>query len=441
MTTRPISRRTLLRGAGQVAIALPFLEAMAPRRATAGEGAAPRRLLTHFTENGVVEREWFPQGEGKSFTFGQILQPLEPWKSNLILFDGIDTVCDGSNGGGGHQRGKTGCFTAQPNLNGRAMGISVDQLIANQIGTATRFKSLEASVWIKGLLRDGVYFSGPQQVVVTEDDPAMLFARLFSDPLPVPATGADPAAAAAFAQARAQKQSIIDHTLEEYRRVAGLVGAADRQRLEAHIEAIRSVEQGLGASAASASAGCKKPDPPAATDFITTGKAQIDLLTLALACDLTRVASLQWRTSYVPFTWVGVDIAHHDLSHQQGNAAADAKLTRVMQWHATQVAYLLGRLKSFPDVGGTTLLDNTLFYWPNELATGTHRHTRSPFLIATGSFPLPSGKTLETQRFLKYPSGTPHSSLLTVIANMMGLPITNFGAAQWQKGPLPGVIS
>jgi hypothetical protein len=440
--TRPISRRKLLRGAGGIAIALPFLEAMSPRRARAATMVAPKRLFTHFTENGVVEREWFPQGDVKNFTFGQILQPLEPWKSNLILFDGIDTVCDGSNGGGGHQRGKTGCYTAQPNNNGRAAGISVDQLIANQIGTMTRFKSIEASVWIKGLLRDGVFFSGPQQVIVTEDDPTLLFARLFTDPLPTPAAAVtDPAAAADLARLRAAKQSIIDRTLDEYKRVAATVGPGDRTRLEAHMEAIRSLEQSLGATSAVASASCKKPDPPAAIDFRTSGKAQMDLLSLALACDLTRVASLQWRTSYVPFTWVDVDIAHHDLSHQQGNPGADAKLTRVMQWHAGQVAYLLDRLKSFPDVGGTTVLDNTLFYWPNELATGPHRHTRSPFLIATGKFTLPgSGKLLETQRFLKYPGGTPHSSLLTVIANIMGLPITNFGAQQWQKGPLPGVI-
>jgi hypothetical protein len=435
-----MSRRTLLRGAGGVAIALPFLEAMAPRRAAAAAGP-PRRLFNFFTENGVVEREWFPQGEGKTFTFGQILQPLEPWKKNLILFDGIDTVCGGSNGGGGHQRGKTACFTAQSNTNGRAHGISVDQLIANQIGTTTRFKSLEASVWVKGLLRDGVFFSGPMQVIVTEDEPANLFARLFSEPLPTPAgPTTDPAAAAEAARLRAKKQSIIDHTLSEYRRISGVVGAGDRQRLEAHVEAIRSVERGLSATGGMASASCRKPEPPSGMDFVSAGKAQLDLLALALACDLSRVVSLQWRSSYVPFSWVNVDIAHHDLSHQQGNAGADAKLVRVAQWFAGQVAYLLDRLKSFPDANGTTMLDNTLLYWPNEVATGTHRHTRSPFLMATGNFPLPSGKPLETQRFLKYPSGTGHSGLLTVIANMMGLPITNFGAPEWQKGPLPGVI-
>jgi hypothetical protein len=437
-TLRRMSRRTVLRGAGGIAIGLPFLDAMAPRRARAAT-APVKRLFTYFTENGVVEREWFPQGSVKDFTFGQILQPMTPWKRNLILFDGIDTVCDGSNGGGGHQRGKTGCFTAQANTNGRAHGISVDQLIANQIGTTTRFKSLEASVWVKGVLRDGVYFSGPDQVIVTEDDPAKLFARIFTDPLPS-AAPTDASGAAELARLRAKKQSIIDRTLEEYRRISGVVGADDRQRLDAHMQAIRSLEQGLDGKGAMPSGGCHKPESPAPTDFISSGKAQMDLLILALACDLSRVVSLQWRSSYVPFTWVDVDIAHHDLSHQQGNAAADAKLTRIAQWFAGQAATVLERLAAIPDGEGRTLLDNTLFYWPNELATGTHRHTRSPFLMATGNFTLPSGKPLETQRFLKYPSGTYHSGLLTVLANIMGLPITNFGAPQWQKGPLPGVI-
>ena len=60
-------------------------------------------------------------------------------------------------------------------------------------------------------------------------------------------------------------------------------------------------------------------------------------------------------------------------------------------------------------------------------------------MIATGNFKLPGGKTLETGRFLKYPGGTPHTSLLTSIGRMMGLPITNFGATQWQRGPLPNL--
>jgi hypothetical protein len=437
----PMSRRTLLRGAGGVAVALPFLDAMWSSRQARAAGGAPTRLLINFTENGVVEPNWYPTGDLKNFKLASSMQSLEPWKDNLVIFEGIDQMGDGSNGGGGHQRGKTGCLTAQPNLNGRAFGISIDQLIANQIGTQSRFKSINASVFVKGTLRDGLIFSGPMQMVVPEDNPSALFTQLFSGPLPS-AAGAtvDPAAKAEFERLRLKKKSILDRTLDEYQRVSAQVGATDRARLGVHMEAIRSVERSLDVVSGVASASCKKPDPPAAGGFVETGKAQMDLLTLALACDLTRVASLQWRSSVTAFTWVNVNSEHHGLSHQQGSAGADAQLSRINKWFVDQAAYMLGRLKSFSDVGGTTLFDNTLFFWPNELATGRHRRTHAPYVFATGNFPLPSGKRLETGRYLKYPAGTPHSSLLTTVGQMMGLNITNFGAQQWQKGPLTNVI-
>lgn len=434
----PLSRRALLRGAGGVALALPFLEAMAPRQARAA-AAPPRRLLTFFTENGVVPSNWFPSGSEKAWTMPVSLAPLQPFQKNLIVFEGLDHVASGSNGGGGHQRGKTAAFTAQGNNNGRALGISIDQAIANQIGTTTRFKSIEASVWVKGILRDGVYFSGPGQIIVPEDDPALLFGRLFSEPLP----SAPPADPAQFARLRARKRTILDTTMEQYQRLATQVGAGDRSRLDAHVTAIRSLEQSLGlldGSAVEAAPGCKKPPPVNPIDFVTTGKAQMDLLAMALACDLTRVASLQWRSSLTAFPWVNVNSEHHILSHQTGSAGADAALTKICTWNTEQFAYLLGLLKASPDLEGTTLLDNTLVYWPNELATGRHRLQNVPIVMATGDFTTAAGQKLPTGRFLKYPGGTMDSGLLTRLGQMFGLPIDNFGGAQWHKGPLPNLL-
>jgi hypothetical protein len=437
-----MSRRALLRGAGRVAIALPFLDAMTPRQAR-GQAAtpAPRRMLNFFTENGVVESNWYPSGTEKSWTMPVSLAPLAPVKEHVIVFEGLDRVAAGSNGGGGHQRGKTAAFTAQPNTNGRAHGISLDQAVAGKIGTTTRWKSIEASVYVKGALRDGVFFSGPMQMVVPEDDPAKLFARLFSDPLPSQMAN-DPEAAAAFARVRAQRKSVLDRTIDEYERVSGTVGSGDRSRLEAHLTAIRSLEQSLGVleGVSGGSASCKKPALPEATSFVTTGKAQMDLLAMALACDLTRVASLQWRSDAMSFTWVGVNNEHHGLSHQTGSAGADAQLTKIVTWNTEQFAYLVGLLKSFPDVGGTTLLDNTLVYWPNELAVGKHRLSHVPIVIATGKFTTADGKRIETGRYLKYPSGTMDSGLLTRVGQAFGLPINNFGGAQWHQGALPNVF-
>jgi hypothetical protein len=424
---------------------LPFLEAMTPRKAlgAAAPTTAPRRLLNVFTENGVVASTWYPSGTEKSWTMPTSLAPLMPYQNNLVVFEGIDHNAAGSNAGGGHQRGKTAAFTSQPNVNGRALGISLDQAIANQVGTTTRFKSIEASIYVKGVLRDGVFFSGPMQIIPPVDDPAMLFAQLFSDPLPTTMT-ADPAVAAAFSKVRERRQSILDRTLEEYKRVSSTVGGGDRMRLDAHVTALRSLEQSLGLSGgtAIASQGCRKPDPPNAMDFITTGKAQMDLLAMALACDLTRVASLQWRSDMTAFTWVGVNTAHHDLSHQTGNASVDAQLTKICTWNTQQFAYLLGVLKSYQDVGGTTLLDNTLAFWVNELATGNHHLNNAPFLLASGvnTFAAASGKKLQTGRYLKYPSGTAHSGLLTVVGQMFGLTLTNFGDPMWHQGPLPNLL-
>jgi hypothetical protein len=443
MTPRaPISRRALLRGAGGVAISLPFLEAMMPKGARAAAAAtAPRRMLNFFTENGVVESNWYPSGTEKQWTMPMSLDPLMPFQSNVIVFQGLDRVASGSNGGGGHQRGKTAALTGQGNNNGRAAGISIDQAVANVIGTTTRYKSIEASVYVKGVLRDGVFFSGPGQIVVPEDDPAKLFARLFTDPLPSQ-MASDPAAAAAFAKLRARRKSILDHTLDQYKKVSGDVGGGDKMRLDAHVTALRSVEQSLGlmdsGNPVEASQACKKPPAPAAADFPATGKAQMDLLAMALACDLTRVASLQWRSDMTSFTWVGVNNEHHGLSHSQGNAGTDAQLSKIVRWNTTQFAYLLGLLKSYSDIGGRTLLDNTLVYWPNELATGKHRLTGVPIVMATGDFSTADGTKIPTGRYLKY-SGKMDTGLLTRLGQAFGLPMTNFGGEQWHQGPLPMV--
>jgi hypothetical protein len=439
-TKRTLDRRTLLRGAGKVAIALPFLDAMTPRRAQAQAAALPKRLFTFVNENGVVGSAWFPTGSEKDFQLNTIHKPLEAWKSNLILFDGMDQM---ARGGTAHMRGKCACLTGQPNNGGRATGISIDQAVANHIGTGTRIKSVEASVAIKGNFRDGVFHSGPGQFIPPEDDPAKVFARLFSAGVPAPAGGAGPSTANEdFARLRARRKSILDLALTEYQRVSGTLGGGDRQRLERHMTVIRQVEQGLEAGASGGAAvnqACRMPAAPAVDTFVTTTKSHLDLLIMALACDITRVASIQWRSSDTSFTWAGVNGGHHNISHQQGGAGADAQLIKIMDWFSQQAAYVLGQLKSFDEPGGT-LLDRTLFFWVNELATGSHKLVRAPYVLASGQFPLGEGKLLQTGRFLKYPSGTPHTGLLTCVGRAMGLDINSFGHSEWQKGPLPGLL-
>ena len=158
--------------------------------------------------------------------------------------------------------------------------------------------------------------------------------------------------------------------------------------------------------------------------FPAVGALQMDLLTMALACDLTRVASLQWSrsVSQTRFTWLDITEGHHDLSHR-ADTDADAvnKLTQINTWYAQQIAGLIARLKATPDASGGTLFDNTLLLWCNELAKGnTHSRQDAPYVLAGNA-----GGALRTGRFLSYEGqGLPHNNLLVSMLNAMDVPDT-----------------
>jgi hypothetical protein len=414
-----------------------LLEAMAPRRASAAP-KAPKRLITFLNENGVVPSAWFPADGAteKNFTMGPLLKSWLPHQKNTIMIDGLDNKAQG---GTCHAAARCGSLTGCNNNGGRASGPSIDQAVANAISAGTRLKSLEASVFLKGNFVYGLFFSGPGQMVQPIDDPALVFARVFSAGVPTtnPAPGPGPDTMKVF---RDRKKSILDSALEEYKRVSTTVGTTDKQRLARHMDGIREIERGLeaiGAGGGGPSQSCKLPDMPAGADFPAHTDLQSKLVTMALACDITRVASIQTRASLTSFTWVGVNTGQHALSHQQGSAGADAQLNKVQTWFAEQVAKLIDGLKATADSDGQTLFDNTLLFWANDLGRGTHARQRYPFMLATGNFTLPDGKVLETGRYLKYPGGTPHNNLLTSVGRIMGLNIDKFG--QYGNGPLPGL--
>jgi len=429
----PLSRRTLLRGAGGVAIALPFLDAMSPRLARAA--AAPKRLFLMHNQNGVVPASWFPTGTEKAFTLAPAMTPFEPHKSNLIIIDGVDKQENRDNGTA-HARGMASTFTGNTSKDGFADGPSIDQPVANAIGAGTRIKYLLAGK----VSNYHVFHSGPRMMIPPVDEPKANFDRLFTGFTP-PAVGnsggGGPAAQNPdMAVLRARKKSILDHALEEYKRVSAVVGPGDRKRLDVHAETIRQIERGLDASGSSpvaAGAGCKKPEPAPVNDgaYAERGKANMELLCLALACDITRVVGMQWTSHGTAFSWLGVTTLHHPLAHQTGNAGADAQLTKILTWHAQQAADALTRLKSYQE-GDGTVLDSTLFLWGNEISTGSHQFPRAPYLMATG-------KLLPTGRYLKF-NGLPHPTVLVSVANVLGLPMTSFGNSGWQKGALPGLM-
>jgi hypothetical protein len=398
-----------------------------------------------FSPNGTLPGAWTPTGTETDFTLSPILSPLAEHQSDIVVIQGVSQR---GGGGDGHQNGIGGMLTGQLLNPGPFAGVgappagwpagpSVDQRIAAVLGTTTKLRSLELGVQVGAADDYGrMCYRDANQPLPPVEDPAQVYANVFAE------LHTDPAV---LAQLRTRRQSILDTVGAQYARVAARLAAADRARLDQHLTAVREIEQRLITPFTPPSAACQDPaSPPAATtnndDFPAIGAQQIDLLVMALACDITRVASLQWTrsVSQTRFTWLPVPIAdgHHDLSHRaDDDAAAVDKLTRINQWYAGQLATLIAKLKAVPE-GDGTLLDHTLILWCNELAKGnTHSRVDAPYVLAGRA-----GGALATGRFLSFQGDVPHNNLLLAILQLMGLPDTTFGKPDWCTGPLPGLI-
>ena len=442
-TTRvtPLSRRTLLRGAAGAAIGLPWLEAFAPRRASA-QSDLPRRFLVMFTPNGLLP-SWTPTGTEHDFELSPMLAPLAPHRDDLVVIRGL--YQQGA-GGDGHQNGIGGMLTGaklnsgpfggvQAAPAGWASGPSVDQRIADAIGGTTKLRSLELGVQNGAADNWGrMCYRASNQPLPPEDDPAAVYGRVFAD------LHTDPAE---LERVRRRHQSILDTVSGEYARVSGALGSTDRQRLEAHLETVRDLEERLTRTGAVGGESCSDPVLRAVAKdengaYPDVGALQIDLLVMALACDLTRVGSLQWSrsVSQTRFTWLGINEGHHDLSHLgDDDPAAVDKLTRINTWYSQQLATLIDKLKAVPE-GEGTLFDNTMILFCNELAKGNTHSRKDASYVLAGS----AGGALETGRFLQVPGDVPHNDLLVSLLRAYGIADERFGNPDWCDGPLTGLL-
>jgi hypothetical protein len=439
MKSFTLDRRAVLRGGG-AAVALPLLEAMLPRRAHA-QAAPPRRFVPWFTANGTIMKNWAPTGTETAFTLAPILAPLEKWKQKLIVIQGVDQ--QGGGAGDGHQNGMAGWLTGQPTNagpfkggcgqnGGWANGVSADQLIASTIGKTTKFKSLELAVQAGSATNwSRMCYAGPDMPVPPEENPQNLFNRVFAD------LNANPVE---IDRTRVRRKTILDAVMGQFSYIKGKLGGEDGRKIDAHFQAVRDIESRLSVLGGGPGASCSKPvlgatpNPTGNDSFPAAGKLQMDLLVMALACDLTRVASLQWSRAVSPtrFTWLQITRGHHDISHDgDSNTTSVDQLTQINRWYAEQLGYLIGKMDAIQEVDGT-LLDNSLVLWGNELAKGNaHSRTDAAYLLA-GS----AGGYFKTGRYLSYTGTVPHNNLLVSCVNALGVPATTFGKPEWCTGPL-----
>jgi hypothetical protein len=422
-----LSRRAVLRGAGGITIALPWLELMAtgPARAS-GAPRFPRRFVPVFISNGTLPARWKPTGEGASFKLSEILAPLEAYRNDIAVIIGLRNEA-GLKGQGfsGHVKGMGSMLSGVPNMKfsggfdgAHGGGISLDQFLSRRLGP-TRFPSIELGVspGSKGNVLERMCYSGPGKPVHPESKALNVFKRVFA--------GGD---AAIVDRTLEQRRSVLDAVLGRYQSFRARLGSADRERLDEHLTALRALEARLSPAPAPTAGGCKTPPAPQTAGMggiANEGRAFMDLIALVMACDLSRVMSLQWGPAgwYVTFPHLGISDAHHTLGHK-GDSDADAqnKLKKIGVWYSEQFAYLLGRLKAVKE-GDGTLLDNTALFWFNEISKGnTHSMADLPLVVAgRAGGALKMGQVVRT-------SGA-HNRLLVTLMNALGVPGDSFGDA------------
>jgi hypothetical protein len=393
-----VSRRSMLRGmlAGvPITLRLPVLDAMLDGngQALASGRKLPTRFGVFYWGGGVVSSDWVPAATGTAWALPPSLADFADLQAWVTLVTGTNH----RNSSPGHIPARGIALSSSHDLSNAVKGVgtfrgqtmpepSIDQLVAEHWKGQTLFDSLEIGICRKGPYRSNTSWKrGGSTYTRHEPSPQKLFDRLFRGET---ADADDPNAIAA---ATALDRSVLDVVMADARRLGRQVAAPDRQRLDQHLEGLRSIERRLQERQRIVRSGqCRAPDRPMAHDYgdgtgreekSEKSKAMSDLLAIALACGMTRVFSYEWSAgqSHAVYWEVGVSEEHHPLTHTEANGGP--YLPRTVKFIMSHYAYLARKLAEMRE-GAGTVLDNTLILGTSEHANaGKHNYTDHPFLL------------------------------------------------------------
>lgn len=435
MTTRS-TRRNFLRGTGGIVVALPLLESLGTARA--GEANSPLRYLQFMHPQGTLINEWAPSGPANAMVLSEILSPLQDVIDEIVVVSNCDNPSASDYGVNGHVNSGRTVFTCAPNSgnNNLADGPSIDQVIADRIEAPTPHKSLQFGVGGSGVGEYQALYAGPQDPVPVDADPASIFTQLFSDlkddPIAAPTT---------IQRLHARRASVLDSVLDQFNATMGAASATDRTTLELHADKIRELEMQLG-NEGEAGIGCAVPtiDLPGNYNANDQGqddvssRALIDLMVMAMACDMTRVGTLQYTNYHGPnYPWLGGVVPGgypewHSMVHDIPNMGDVSAPRTVYRWYMEELAYLLGALANTPD-GDGSLLDHMLVISTSELGNpATHGTNGLPIVLAGGV-----NGALETGRHVDL-AGARTGELFVTFLNWFGAKDTVFGNPAYCDG-------
>jgi hypothetical protein len=414
LTKKHLSRRTVIRGAG-VALGLPLLESMTPagmRRAWAA-AEPPARVAFMYIPHGAVMDRWLPAGASGELALGPTMQALTPWQGQLTVVSGLTlpaAYIGEATAGANHTRASRCWLTCQP-LDSGASPTSADQVAAAHIGQETPLPSLELA--LEG--GESIAYRTPTTPLPMETNPRVVFERLFGD-------GSTPDERAARQR---QFASLLDAVAGEVAPLKRTLPAADRERLDRYLTDIRELERRLALSADSTIQDLEVPDKPSGVpaDFEEHAALMFDLLAIAWAADLTRVATLlvARELSNRVYPRSGITEGFHNCSHHSEVPSNIDRLARLNEYHTrATIGSLLQKLASTPDGTGTLLEHSLTVYGSGMSNPNQHDHHPLPMLLAGGV------RGVEGGRHIRVAEDTPAANLLLGVLQKLDVPLESF---------------
>ena len=436
LSSKSLPRRTLLRGLGAT-LALPFLDAMVPAFSLRGRAAARpvHRFQTFYVPNGMAMEHWLPKGEGEAFALSPILEPLQPYRQQLLVLSGIKANWNYIHAGA------SGSFLTGTTRGGRneieiVADVSIDQLLARHFAAETQVPSLELSMDapanagactgnLSCVYTHTLSWRSPTQPLPMEWNPRAVFERLFGD-----SGSTDRKAREARLR---QRKSILDSVAEKLASIKSDLGAGDRTKVDEYVEAVRDVERRIQRAEEQSDVALpavEQPQgaPPVFEDHLAL---MLDLQLLALQSDLTRVMTFMIgkEQSARPYPQIGVPEAHHPLSHHNDIPELIAHMSKINRYHVELFSKYLAKLRATPD-GDGTLLDHVTILYGSGISNSTrHSGDNLPLLVVGGG----SG-TLKGGRHLAYSDKPTMANLLVTLMDKMGTPVEKIGGS---TGKLP----
>jgi hypothetical protein len=432
MTAGGLRRRDLLRGLGLGGALWPAIV-----RAARAETPPPRRAAFLFYANGS-HYAWAPAGEGAKFKLTPHLAPLEEVRSDVTILRNLSLA----RGRGNPHKAATLAAL------GAGAPTSFDQVLAASMRGQTPLPSLELAIGFTsgggGVAPslsqvDGVFLPG-------ERNPFAAYRRIAARAAP----GPDTADTASMDRLLAARRSVLDSARQDVQRFRARLSSAERAKADLYLESLRELEKSLSAAKAELRApACAGMLPPADTaDFVAhvadmpkVSRLFLDVLVMALACDVTRVVSMMWGggESDEPAEFMGLR-DWHITTHADPDGPGGAKVIAMQAYLMGELAYLLRRLKALSD-GPGSLLDHSVVVVGTQngntnqtnFAKEDHDRRNTPFIVAGRlGGALRPGRLVDCQ-------GANHNDLYLALAHGFGLPLKTVGEPEWCTGPLAGL--